>query len=261
MSSSVIASPAPENDHNGAQGFCVKCHKIWLLDTEQGVCRWCGQPSSCQTTRTITLRSFKSNGSRSRKQVPVKSNGYDHLEGEWLVYYRVASQFAHKALSEDREDLLHDIIITLADVERNNGHKPFTEAIMYRIASRAVADYWRSHYEITNGLDCGHCGKAQRHTCRKNDLYTVCPKAIKLERLNKPVLDAEGNVTELGELIADDKTLDLPDWTNPSFFLLGYPQRLVAIAEKIQNGENLTPTDSQYLWRFRKREQKELLAV
>jgi hypothetical protein len=112
-------------------------------------------------------------------------------------------------MAEDRDDLLHDIILTLADVERNNGHKPFTEAVMYRIASRCVADYWRKHYKLTNGLDCGSCSQKQRAKCKEDYLYTECPKAIKLESLNKPIIDSEGNVTELGELIADDKALDL----------------------------------------------------
>ena len=83
---------------------------------------------------------------------------------------------------------------------------------MYRIASRAVADYWRAYYKANNGLDCHTCSKAQRHKCKGGDLYTECPKTIKLEYLSKPILDGEGNLTELGELIADPKSLDLDAW-------------------------------------------------
>jgi hypothetical protein len=86
-------------------------------------------------------------------------------------------------MAQDREDLLHDIILTLAVAERNNGHKPFTEGTMHRIASRCVADYWRAYYKVNNGLDCRHCSKAQRAKCKEGDLYTECPKAIKLEYL------------------------------------------------------------------------------
>ncbi len=260
MSLSVIAPPAPDGDHDKAQGFCSKCHKVWTLETEQGVCRWCGQPSSCQTTRTIALRSFKSNGSRSRKQVPFKSNGYDHLEGEWLTYYYVASQFNHKAMVDDRDDLLHDIILTLANVERNNGHKPFTEAVMYRIASRCVALYWRNHYKLTNGLTCGNCSKAQRQKCRSEYLYTECPKAIKLESLDQEIIDDSGHTTSLGELIADDKALDLDAWLDARTFLLGFPKRLMEIADKLNNGHVLTTADRKYLCKWRKREQKSLFA-
>ena len=177
-----------------------------------------------------------------------------------LTYYNVASRFTSRVKVEDKEDILHTIIATLADVERNNGHKPFTEAVMYRVASRTVADYWFSHYEINNGLDCKHCSKAQRHKCKEDYLYTECPKAVKLESINKPIIDGEGHTTELGELIADDKAIDLGAWIDARTFLLGFPQRLLAIAHKMDKGDNLTHSDSQYLYKFRKREQKRLLA-
>jgi hypothetical protein len=107
-------------------------------------------------------------------------------------------------------------------------------------------------------LTCGNCSKAQRHRCRKEWLYLECPKAVKLESLNKEVVDADGNVTELGELIADDKALDLAEWLDIKTFLLGCPDRLIAIAEKIQEGKALSNKEHQYLWRFRQKEQNSL---
>jgi len=80
---------------------------------------------------------------------------------------------------------------------------------MYRVASVTVVHYWRAQYKLTNGLDCHNCSKTQRKECRKDWLYSECPKAIKLEYLSKPVVDSEGNITELGELIADDNAVDL----------------------------------------------------
>jgi DNA-directed RNA polymerase specialized sigma24 family protein len=238
-------------------GHCSKCGKVWTLETGQGVCQWCNKPSSCQTT-TTQPRSIKSRSNGGKRQAEHNGNGYDQLDGEYAAYYKVASRFNHKAKAEDTEDLLHDIILTLAVAEQNNGHKPFTEAAMYRIASRRVADYWRDHYKLTNGLTCCSCSKAQRQKCREDDLYTECPKAIKLEYLSKPILDTEGNLTELGELIADDKALDLPDWLDTNTFLLGCPDRLIAIAGKIQDGENLTPAESRYLYKFRQKHPKRL---
>jgi len=132
---------------------------------------------------------------------------------------------------------------------------------MYRIASRAVADYWRAYYKVNNGLDCHTCSKAQRHKCKEDDLYTQCPKSIKLEYLSKPILDGEGNLTELGELIADPKSLDLDAWERDSLWQIGYKPRLVAIAYKLKAGIPLAKTDRQYLWRFRKAEQKTLLPM
>ena len=130
-------------------------------------------------------------------------NGYHSLNGDWALYYKVASRFTYRVKAQDKEDILHTIIMTLADVERNNGHKPFTEAMMYRIASRTVADYWRTYYKANKGLDCGSCSRKQRRKCREANLYTECPKAIKVESLNQPIIDSEGNTTELGELIAE----------------------------------------------------------
>ena len=177
---------------------------------------------------------------------------------DWDKYIAVADRFQHKARTQDREDLKHTIILRLAQVASNNGHKPFTEAVMYRIASYVVADYWRAHYKLTNGLDCGSCSRKQRQKCRSEDLYRQCPKAIKLESLNKPIIDGEGNITELGELIADDKALDLDAWADAKTFLLGFPKRLLVIAYKIDNGDNLTNADMIYLCRFRKKDQTKL---
>jgi len=154
--------------------------------------------------------------------------------------------------------LLHDIILTLDMAERNNGHKPFTKAVMYRIASRAVADYWREHYKLTNGLTCCSCSKAQRRKCKEDWLYGECPKAIKLESLDKPVIDGEGNTTELGELLEDDRAIELDAWVSSNTWEIGYPQRLVAIAYKLKAGEALTHGELCYLSRFRKQEQKKL---
>jgi hypothetical protein len=130
---------------------------------------------------------------------------------------------------------------------------------MYRIASRAVADYWRAYYKANNGLDCRWCSKTQRRNCKEDDLYTECPKAIRLESLNKPILDSEGNLTELGELIADPKSLDLDAWERDSLWEIGYKPRLVEIAHKLHNGEALNNADLLYLSRYRRQEQKRLI--
>jgi len=250
MTTAVTSSPAP-------QGHCSRCGKVWTLETEQGVCQWCRKTAVCQTT-TTKPRSIKSSRRRRQKQADHNGNGYDQLDGEWLTYYKVASRFNHKAKAQDTEDLLHDIILTLARAERNNGHKTFTEAVMYRIASRAQADYWFRHYKLTMGLDCGHCSQAQRRKCKEDWLYGECPKVIKLESLNKPVIDSEGNTTELGELIADDRAIDLDAWVSSSTWEIGYPKRLVAIAYNLKAGIPLSNREHQYLWYWRKREQKRL---
>jgi len=239
-------------------GFCSKCHKIWTLDTTSGVCRWCGKLSTSQSS-TGKPRSIKSRSSGGKRQDNHNGNGYDQLPEPYLTYYKVGEPFSHKAQAQEIEDLLHTIIANLADAGRNNGHKPDNASWMYRIASFTVCQYWRNHYRHTNGLDCGHCSKAQKQKCRDDDLYSQCPKLIKLESLDKPILDSEGNLTELGDLIVDDKAIDLDGWVSDSTWEVGYPHRLVDIAYKLKGGYPLTNADMIYLCRYRKQEQKRLL--
>jgi len=238
-------------------GHCNQCGKIWTLDIRQGVCQWCGKLAVCQSSQAKP-RHIKSSRRQRQRQVDGNGNGYDQLDGKWLTYYKVASRFSHKAKAQDTEDLLQDIIITLAVAERNNGHKPFSQAAMYRIASRAQADYWFKHYKVNNGLDCQHCSKAQRHKCKEDWLYPDCRRAIKIESLSKPIIDSEGNLTELGELIADDKAIDLDGWVSDSTWEIGYKPRLVEIAYKLKAGLPLDNADLLYLSRYRRQEQKKL---
>ena len=186
------------------------------------------------------------------------SNGYDQLEGDYAVYYKVATKFCHKSRYEDREDLLHTIILNLAVAHSSNGHKPDNPSWMYRIASFTVAQYWRDYYYQTYGVDCGHCSNPQRKKCKADNLHSECPRAIKVEYLSKPIVDSEGNITELGELIADDTAIDLAEWLDINTFLLGCPQRLIDIAEKIREGELLTDREKNYLYHYRNRHQKTL---
>jgi len=235
-------------------GHCSKCGKIWTLDTAQGVCQWCGQQATCQTSQA-QARSIKARARGMPRQAPDNGGGYDRLPEPYFTYHKVASRYSHKAPAQDRGDLIHDTIIALADVAR---HKTLTRPAMYRIASVTVANYWRTHYKLTSGIDCGSCSKAQRRKCKEGYLYNQCPKAIKLEYLSKPMIDSEGNITELGELIADDKAIDLDQWVDAKAFRLGCPQRLIDIAHKIREKQGLTATESRYLYKFRKKHQKAL---
>jgi hypothetical protein len=242
-------------------GYCSNCHKVWTLEERQGICRWCGQPTSCQTT-TTKPHQLKSSRQRRRKQIDNGNNGYDQLPEPYLTYYKIAFQFAQKALRDDRQDLLHDIIEGLAKVAERH-RQDFSEAAMYRIAEHIKDHYWYRHYSYTNGLDCQHCSKAQKAKCRYNWAhsdwaYADCHRAITLESLNQPITDSAGNMTELAELIADDKALDLEEWLDAKTFLIGAPIRLKAIARKRSKGDTLTHAERQYLTKLRKRYQPTL---
>ena len=237
------------------QGHCSQCGKVWTLAEAQGVCQWCGKSAICQSA-AAKPRKVKTSR-RKRAPVPTIGKDYERLLEPHLSFYNVALPFAKGVPAQDQEDLLHAIISNLADADRN-GHKPDNPSWMYRIASFTKAQYWRTYYKLTNGLDCGHCSKAQKQKCHDDDLYSQCPKLIKIESLNKPILDSEGNLTELGELIADDKALDLDGWVSDSTWEIGYKPRLVDIAYKLDRGEALTQVERNYLCRFREREQKKL---
>ena len=179
---------------------------------------------------------------------------YEHLDGKWREYLEVARRFEHRVPAPERYDIRHDIILRLAQVARTR-NKSLSIPAQIRVASYVVSEYWTRHYKLTSGLDCGHCSTKQRRKCRSEWLYSKCPKLIKLEYLSKPITDSEGNITELGELIADDKAIDLDAWLDAKTFEQGCPKRFVVIASKRQKGIPLNDTDQRY---FNRQRQKEL---
>ena len=151
---------------------------------------------------------------------------YDRLDGEWRQWYDTAHRFERKVPAQDRGDIRHNIILELALARARDGDKPFSKAMMYRVASFVVADYWR---------------KASRK-----------PTMLSLEA---EIDNGDGDTTELIETIADDRAIDVEAWLDARTFLLGCPHRLVQIANKINKGQTLTHGDRTYLWKWRKREQ------
>ncbi|MDH4269829.1 MAG: hypothetical protein OEV52_05970 [Dehalococcoidia bacterium] len=242
-------------------GYCSNCHKVWTSEERQGICRWCSRNANCVTTPTKP-RQLKSSRRRSHRQVDDGNNGYDHLPEPYLTYYKIALRFGHKALLDEQDDLLHDIIEGLARVAKD---RALGEAAMYRIAEHIKDHYWYKHYAYHNGLDCQHCGKVQRAKCRtawaySDWAYYDCRRAITLESINQPIIDSEGNITELAELIADDKALDLEEWLDAKIFLIGAPIRLKQIARKLNNKvEALTVAERKYLCKLRRKTQKTLV--
>jgi len=151
---------------------------------------------------------------------------------DWSKYIATAKKFQHRAKAQDRGDLNHTIIVSLADAQirlDNNGGGQLSELGMLRIASCRVADYWRSEYR--NG---------------------------RIISLNTVISDGDGNTTELMDTLADDHAIDLEAWLDRTTWELGFPKRLADIVRKIANGDNLTNKDKCYLYRFRRQEQKSL---
>lgn len=205
---------------------------------------------------------------RRRRQSPAElGEGYDQLPEPYSTYHRIAMRFAIKALLNEQADLLHDIIEGLSRVAKRKADtgQDFTEPAMYRVAEHIKDHYWYKHYSYTNGLDCQHCSKAQKARCRYNWAhsdwaYADCHRAITLESINQPIVDSEGTITELANLIADDKALDLDEWLDAKTFLIGAPIRLKKIAMKLHKGESLSHPDRNYLSRLRRKQQLGLLS-
>lgn len=190
-------------------------------------------------------------------------NGYHGLNGDWALYYKVARGFVRRVKPEDRQDFLHDLLLVMAKVKAKYEliGKPLTEAGLIRVACYEVADYWRKWFKRTNGIDCSHCSKAQKRKCREEDLYRECPKATKMESLDRVIEDGNGDSTELHELIADDKAIDVVARLDARLTLDGYPQRFVQIAYKRYAGYPLTNSEQNYFWREAKKAQKKLVLV
>ena len=142
---------------------------------------------------------------------------------DWEKYSEVADRFQYKARLQDREDLKHNIIVRLAEVAQRNGHKPFTDWAMLRVASYVVMEHW--HTEKRNG---------------------------KIISLNSVIDDGEGDTTELIDTLADDSAINLEAWLDARVWLMGCPKRLLEIAHKKVSGFALDGNDQRYLNRHQK---------
>jgi len=148
-------------------------------------------------------------------------------------YITVADRYQRKAKWQDREDLNHTIILSLAQAQLrldNDGGGQLSDVAMLRIASYECQKYWR-------------------HLKRQLTILS----------LNTDIYDGDGNTTELIDTVADDKAIDLDAWLDARTWLLGCPKRLIVIAGKRVKGIALEAKDRDCLRRFRQKEQKRLV--
>jgi len=149
---------------------------------------------------------------------------------DWSKYIAVADRFQHKAKRQDRDDLNHNIIVSLADTQirlDHNGGGQLSELAMLRIASYECKKYWRAEY--LNG---------------------------RIISLNTIIEDEDGNQIELIDTLADDKAIDLEAWLDRSLWQLGFPNRLAQIARKRLYGIPLNGKEQRYWHRYKQKDQK-----
>jgi hypothetical protein len=189
-------------------------------------------------------------------------NSYEELEGDWALYYKVGKGFAHRVKPDDREDFLHDLFLAFARVKASylSKGKELSTGGLVRIAQYELADYWHNRFKHLNGTDCRHCSKEQRARCKREDLYSQCPKMVRMESLDRMIEDGDGDKTELYQMIADQDAVDIIAIVEAREKLKGYPRRAVQLAYKRYAGYRLDSSELSYLSRFRKSVQKRLFA-
>jgi len=243
-------------------GFCNQCHKVWTLETRQGLCPWCGKLTTCQTSRAQALRSFKSKSNGRKGQALAQSNGYDQLFGDWHDWLEVARKYEGKVLPQDRQDIRHDIMLELHRATIRDG-KPLPQLRAYKIASLVVALYWRRliKREIKVCVYSGLPTEPHCPSCKHKPKERLCPY-LALRPIESLEQDGD-NEQRLLDTIADDKAIDIEAWMDARTWLLGCPVRLIEIASKKLDGIELTKQETRYLYNYRerkiKREQLSLL--
>ena len=80
---------------------------------------------------------------------------------------------------------------------------------------------------------------------KEKDLYRECPRAIKIESLDRLVEDGNGDSTELHEIIADDNAVDIVARLEARLTLQSYPHKFVMIAYKKYAGYQITKSEER----------------
>jgi hypothetical protein len=120
------------------------------------------------------------------------------------------------------------------------------------VAKYELKDYWDKRRYRLLGLNCYRCTIEQRRECQTTQEPSECPKkrARRIVSLNKIMGDGDG-LTELGDLIADDKPIDLAAKLDARYILQRLPKRVVQIGYKSSAGFTLETEEKEYLklWR------------
>ena len=153
---------------------------------------------------------------------------YDRLEEPWRDWARIARSFAFAVDSQDREDLMHNIIVRLAEVAEEYQQRgiPF-----HRGSCIKVAEYTRLRFY--------HQQK------RWKRVFSIS--------LNSVVRDEDGNETELINTLIAPKGIDLDTWIAAKSHYLKSPERVRRAIRKLlnENWRTLSGYDSKLIRRFR----------
>lgn len=163
---------------------------------------------------------------------------YDRLEQPWHQWAKIASSFILQLDDhQDREDLMHNIIVRCAEVAelyRQQG-KPLTKWGCIR-----VAQYTRLRFYD------------QKKRWRR----------VSSVSLNSPVRDDDGNETELINTLIAEKGIDLDRWLDfKNYYQSRPPKERRAIRKLItENWPNLSGYDWKLIKQFRDEFKEKALA-
>jgi len=162
---------------------------------------------------------------------------YDRLEQPWHQWAKIASSFIRQLDDpQDREDLLHDIIVRLAEVaeEYRQQGKPLTKG-----GCIWVAQYTRLRFY--------HQKKRWRR--------------VSAVSLNSVVRDDDGNETELINTLVEQKRVDLDTWIDAKSHYLNSPERVKQAIRKLLKGDGDGHRLSGYDWKLIRQFRKEFKAL
>jgi len=169
----------------------------------------------------------------THRQTPDDGDGealdYDRLEQPWHQWAKIARNFSRQLDNEmDREDLMHDIIVRVAEVaeEYRRQGKPLTKWGCIR-----VAQYTRLRFY--------HQKK------RWKRVFSVS--------LNSDIQDEDGYKMELAQTILDEKGIDLDRWLDfKNYYQSRRPRERRAIRKLItENWRKLSGYDWELIKQFR----------
>ena len=152
---------------------------------------------------------------------------YRRLEDPWREWAWVARGFSLQVDNPwDKEDLMHDIILRLAEVARKyqDKGKPLT-----RGGTILVAQHTRSRFY-----------HERKRWARVSQVS-----------LNSPVENEDGYETEIIDTLADDKAIDLDTWLDAKTHYLSTLERTRQTVRKRLNGAELSGWEWKLLKRFR----------
>ena len=154
---------------------------------------------------------------------------YDRLEQPWRDWAKIARNFSYQLDDrQDREDLIHNIIVRLAEVAEKYRQQGKT---LTKWGCIRVAEYTRLRFY--------HQKKRW--------------KRVSAVSLNRTIQDEDGYEAELIQTIIDEKGMNLGDWVDFKTFYQNSPERTRLAILKLVNKDwrMLSGHDWKLIKRFR----------